>query len=167
MSVRLVGRTHEVATIEAEWSRAAAGEFRCVLVVGEPGVGKTRLTAEALRGRRPAPVVLSARGHSLGGAAAFGLWAEALERHLRIVPPAEVDRLWTGLVDDLSGLVLSIAARRPRRCDPDVPRTRLLEALAELLRPYGVVELVRTGRVAIPRGTKEPRLKPVTRKAIS
>jgi acetolactate synthase-1/3 small subunit len=41
-----------------------------------------------------------------------------------------------------------------------------LEALEELLRPYGVVELVRTGRVAIPRGSKEPRLKPVTRKAI-
>lgn len=39
-----------------------------------------------------------------------------------------------------------------------------LEALAELLRPYGVVELVRTGRVAIPRGTKAPRLKPVSRK---
>ena len=41
-----------------------------------------------------------------------------------------------------------------------------LEAFADLLRPYGVVELVRTGRVSIPRGTKEPRLKPVTRKAI-
>ena len=40
-----------------------------------------------------------------------------------------------------------------------------LEAFADLLRPYGVVELVRTGRVSIPRGTKEPRLKPVTRKA--
>jgi acetolactate synthase-1/3 small subunit len=42
-----------------------------------------------------------------------------------------------------------------------------LEGLEELLRPYGVIELVRTGRVAIPRGTKEARLKPVTRKAIS
>jgi acetolactate synthase I/III small subunit len=42
-----------------------------------------------------------------------------------------------------------------------------LEALAELLRPYGVIELVRTGRVAILRGSKEPRLRPVTRKAIS
>ena len=41
-----------------------------------------------------------------------------------------------------------------------------LDALAELLRPYGVVELVRTGRVAIARGSKEPKLKPVTRKAI-
>ena len=39
-----------------------------------------------------------------------------------------------------------------------------LEALADLLRPYGVVELVRTGRVAIQRGSKEPKLKPVTRK---
>jgi len=42
-----------------------------------------------------------------------------------------------------------------------------LEALADLLRPYGVVELVRTGRVAIPRGTKEPRLKPVRGKVVS
>ena len=39
-----------------------------------------------------------------------------------------------------------------------------VEALADLLRPYGVVELVRTGRVAIQRGSKEPKLKPVTRK---
>jgi acetolactate synthase-1/3 small subunit len=41
-----------------------------------------------------------------------------------------------------------------------------LQALTDLLRPYGVIELARTGRVAIPRGTKEPRLKPVSRKAI-
>lgn len=42
-----------------------------------------------------------------------------------------------------------------------------LDAFEELLRPYGVLELVRTGRVAVPRGSKEPRLKSVSRKAIS
>jgi acetolactate synthase-1/3 small subunit len=42
-----------------------------------------------------------------------------------------------------------------------------LEALEDLLRPYGVIELARTGRVAIPRGTKEPRLKSVQRKVVS
>lgn len=36
-----------------------------------------------------------------------------------------------------------------------------LHGLEDLLRPYGVVELVRTGRIAIARGTKAPKLKAV------
>lgn len=39
-----------------------------------------------------------------------------------------------------------------------------LHGLEDLLRPYGVVELVRTGRIAIARGTKAPRLKAVKNK---
>jgi DNA-binding CsgD family transcriptional regulator len=132
--VRLVGRTQEIAAIEAAWARAAAGEFRCVLIAGEPGEGKTRLTSEILGSRRPGPVVLSARGHALGATTAFGLWAEALERHFRSLPAAEVDRLCTGLIEDLGGLVLSIGARRAFSPAAAPPRPRLLEALAALLR---------------------------------
>lgn len=39
-----------------------------------------------------------------------------------------------------------------------------LHGLEDLLRPYGVVELVRTGRIAIARGTKAPKLKAVKNK---
>jgi class 3 adenylate cyclase len=46
-SFRFVGREVELALLRAAWERAAA-EARCelVTVVGEPGVGKSRLTAE-------------------------------------------------------------------------------------------------------------------------
>ena len=45
---RLVGRERELGTLREELRRATAGEFRCVVLVGEPGVGKTRLAGEVL-----------------------------------------------------------------------------------------------------------------------
>jgi phosphohistidine swiveling domain-containing protein len=45
----LVGRTAELGRILAAAQRAADGEGSAVLPVGEPGIGKSRLAAEALR----------------------------------------------------------------------------------------------------------------------
>jgi predicted ATPase/energy-coupling factor transporter ATP-binding protein EcfA2 len=44
----MVGRDEELALLLRQWREAAAGEGRAVLVVGEAGIGKSRL-AEALR----------------------------------------------------------------------------------------------------------------------
>jgi predicted AAA+ superfamily ATPase len=46
----LVGREEEIALLLRRWRRAAAGEGHVVLISGEPGIGKSRLTA-ALRER--------------------------------------------------------------------------------------------------------------------
>ena len=43
-----MGRREEMAALEAEFARAAAGEFRVVLLSGEAGVGKSRLGRELL-----------------------------------------------------------------------------------------------------------------------
>jgi DNA-binding SARP family transcriptional activator len=43
----LVGREPEVASLEAAWSAASAGQPSLMLVTGVPGIGKTRLLAEA------------------------------------------------------------------------------------------------------------------------
>src|SRR4051812_29281282 len=44
---RMQGRWDELAAIEEALSTAAKGSPRVVLVSGEPGIGKTRLAAEA------------------------------------------------------------------------------------------------------------------------
>ena len=42
----MVGRAAETARLTAHWERAGTGDAAVVLVVGEAGIGKTRLTAE-------------------------------------------------------------------------------------------------------------------------
>ncbi|HEX4248698.1 MAG TPA: AAA family ATPase [Pseudonocardia sp.] len=135
---RLVGRDAELAVARAETERAAGGEFRCLLVLGEAGVGKTRLARELLTGRVTG---LSARAYPLGGASEFGLWSEALEGQLRGLPAAEVSALCAGFLDDLAVLVRSVAAVRgqlgpadqPEVAVGEQPRSRLLAGLAALL----------------------------------
>ena len=46
----LVGRASELVLLERELERAVSGGCRLVTVVGEPGVGKSRLSAELLEG---------------------------------------------------------------------------------------------------------------------
>lgn len=42
-SLPMVGREAELAALQAHWQRAAAGHTRCALVIGEAGLGKSRL----------------------------------------------------------------------------------------------------------------------------
>lgn len=130
---RLVGRDLELEALEDELHVAAAGEFRCVLLTAEAGVGKTRLAAELAARHGEDVVVLSARAHPMGETAAFGLWAEALDGYLRSLEPREVSRLCGGLLDDLAGLLRSVAAVRGSVPDRPAPRTSLLEGIAVVI----------------------------------
>ncbi|MGH8973459.1 MAG: ATP-binding protein [Acidimicrobiia bacterium] len=128
-----VGREAELAELEAQWRLAAGGAFRCVLLVGEPGVGKTRLADEAGERHGSSATVLRARARPLSGTASFGLWAEALESHLRELPAEEVGRLCGGLVDVLASLLHSVAAVRGAVPHREPPRPRMLDSLGTLL----------------------------------
>ena len=131
---RLVGRAGENAELDKELRRAAAGEVCCVLLAAEPGLGKSRLTAELVSRHQRRTTGLVARGHPLGVTMSFGLWAEALERHLSQVHPDDVQRLCGGGLEDLSGLLGSVAAVRGGPPQHEAPRLRLLEGLTSLLR---------------------------------
>src|SRR5205807_17390 len=44
-----VGREDAREQLRTQWKRAASGERRVVLVAGEPGIGKTRISTELAR----------------------------------------------------------------------------------------------------------------------
>ncbi len=130
---RLLGRASEMAVLDGEQQRSVAGEFRCVLLSGDPGVGKTRLVSEFLARQEKSAPALLARAYPFSGTAAFGLWGEALDRYLRSLGTEEVSRLCGGFLDDLAGLLRSVARARGSAPDREPPRLRLLEGLAALL----------------------------------
>ncbi|MFN8030871.1 MAG: AAA family ATPase [Dermatophilaceae bacterium] len=51
--LRFVGRDAEIAVLRAAFDDSAGGRPRVVVVLGDLGVGKTRLVTEALRVVRP------------------------------------------------------------------------------------------------------------------
>ena len=122
-----------MTVLDGEKQRAVAGEFRCVLLSGDPGVGKTRLASEFLARQDKSTPTLLARAYPFSSTASFGVWGEALDRYLRSLTTEEVSRLCGGFLDDLAGLLRSVARARGSAPDQEPPRLRLLEGLAELL----------------------------------
>jgi DNA-binding CsgD family transcriptional regulator len=132
--LRLVGRGGELAQLDAELRRAIAGELRCVLLLADPGVGKTRLAAELINRHQRTIIALSARAYPLGATASFGLWVEAFERHLSRLPPAEIRALCGGVLDDLASVLRSVASVRGRLSSHETLHPRLVQGFAVLLR---------------------------------
>lgn len=128
----LVGRTADLGVLHAALRRARSGEAACILLSGAPGIGKTRLADEFVARCGDRVLALTARAHSLAGAHPFGLFVEALEGHLRQLPPVAVRALCGGLTDDVAAVLPSAAVAAggtPRRLPS---RPRVLEAMTVL-----------------------------------
>jgi predicted ATPase/class 3 adenylate cyclase len=83
----LVGRDREIAALDAEFRRAAAGtECRLVTLLGEAGVGKSRLIEEFTRRVGDEAMVLRGRCLPYGDGITFWPLAEVLRQAAGIVP---------------------------------------------------------------------------------
>jgi DNA-binding SARP family transcriptional activator len=110
-----VGRDAELDLLLREWSRSAAGASGTVLIVGEGGIGKTRLAGELARSARAAgALVLEARCYEA-------------ERSLFLQPVVE-------LVRSAAAVVPAEALRRAAG-DRGGPLARLVPELAPALQP--------------------------------
>ena len=79
LTAPLVGRDRELAALHEAWAQAVAGpECRLVCVVGEAGIGKTRLARELVRGVEGDATVLVGRCVSYGEGATYLPIAEVL-----------------------------------------------------------------------------------------
>jgi DNA-binding SARP family transcriptional activator/DNA replicative helicase MCM subunit Mcm2 (Cdc46/Mcm family) len=98
-----VGREQEVAALEGVLDRAAAGEAAYALLVGEPGIGKSRLVERvAQTATERGFVVATGRCAQDDGAPPLWPWSQALGdlgRHDGRPLDAEVERLLSGYAE--------------------------------------------------------------------
>jgi DNA-binding SARP family transcriptional activator len=134
----MIGRIDELIQLERTSRDAAQGQVHLVLVTGEPGIGKTRLVAEA-----------AARAHQDGALVLFGRcddehtlpyqpFVEALRQLLATQPPAQLRTVLGVWAPDLARLLPELADRLPTlppaiNAEPDTQRYRLLEGVAAVL----------------------------------
>ncbi len=78
----LIGRASELKALELELTLAHS-RGRVALIVGEPGIGKTRLLEEFVQRNRKHAIVLMSRGSPMSTASPFSVFVEAIESYLR------------------------------------------------------------------------------------
>ena len=84
----LVGRTHELTELDRAVERLADGEAGVVQLIGEPGIGKSRLLGElARRADERGHLVLDGRAAEFEQYVPFGLIMDALNDYLRTLEP--------------------------------------------------------------------------------
>ena len=132
------GRMDQLEVLTTAWKETAEGARRAVLVSGEPGIGKTRLVTEAVRGAHDrGSIVLWGRcDEDLG--APYGPFAEALRHYVLVTPPDQVRAEVGALGGELVRIVPDIASRVPGLAEPmatdaETERFRLFDAVADLL----------------------------------
>ncbi|MFO7562651.1 MAG: AAA family ATPase [Enhygromyxa sp.] len=90
----LVGRARELEALEQIVGRTAAGVGECVLLLGEPGIGKSRLADECGdRARAQGFTVTWGRCWETGGAPEFWPWTQVLRGLVRATDPRRIDAL--------------------------------------------------------------------------
>ncbi|MGH8902382.1 MAG: helix-turn-helix transcriptional regulator [Egibacteraceae bacterium] len=96
---RLVGRRAELARLDTVIAGLRAEGPKVVEIVGDPGIGKTRLLAAlSARARRAGQLVLTGRAAELERETPFGVVVEAIDDHLASVEPRLLERIGADLL---------------------------------------------------------------------
>jgi eukaryotic-like serine/threonine-protein kinase len=135
-----VGREAELAELRAGLESALAGRGRLFLLVGEPGIGKSRLADELIRyaGGRGARV-LAGRCWEAGGAPAYWPWTQSLRAYVRTVEPQALQSQLGAGAPELTQIVPELrdilpALPEPSSVESEGARFQLFDATAEFLR---------------------------------
>jgi predicted ATPase/DNA-binding CsgD family transcriptional regulator len=130
----LIGRSAEMNQLTAQLDRAARGQGCALFLVGEAGIGKTRLAQEALiLAREQGFLILEGPAYALEGRLAYAPILAAFGPFLRRLDSPHQARLVSGL-PDLGQLFTDLHLPAPLPLgDPTLEKTRLFEAVARLL----------------------------------
>ena len=135
-----VGRQRELGELRAALEESLGGRGRLAMLVGEPGIGKTRTAQEladfaVTRGAH----VLWGRCHEQPGMPPFWPWLQAIRSYVRHQQPDRL-RSETGPgAADIAEIVPELLERFPEiqpppTVEPDQARFRLFDSLATFLK---------------------------------
>lgn len=135
-----VGRDGELAELRAGLDSVSNGEGRVFLIGGEPGIGKTRLSAElaseaCARGAK----VCWGRCWESGGAPTYWPWVEVLRQILRTSDKADLDGIGrhagylVQLIPEFAESLGTTSDAGPSPADPESARFFLFDAIGTLL----------------------------------
>jgi DNA-binding CsgD family transcriptional regulator len=135
-----VGRHRELGELKASLEDALSGMGRLIMLVGEPGIGKTRTAQElATYARLRGAQVLWGRCHEERGMPPYWPWVQAIRSYVR---DHNADRLrsemGTGAVD-IAEIVFDVRERLPGLkppppLEPDQARFRLFDSITSFLK---------------------------------
>ena len=135
----LVGRSAELALLSRTIDEAAKGAGRSVFLVGEGGIGKTRLaTAAAERAAKRGWTVAIGRSYPVETGVPYALFSDALLPLVRKLEPATLTVLTRGGAAELGYLFPSLGASGDRErasagADPSEVKARLLWNFTQFL----------------------------------
>jgi len=134
-----VGRQAEYETMLKKLAEARNSRGSVILLAGEPGIGKTRLTEEFCEHASSGATVIRGNCYEGDVSAPFGPWAEALRSLIEQTPDAGLrDTLGPG-APDIAVMMPEIRRRIPDleespKLDPESERARLFESIGDFLR---------------------------------
>jgi DNA-binding SARP family transcriptional activator len=134
-----VGRDVQLAELAEGLEEALGGRGRLFLLVGEPGIGKSRLAEEVVgRARARGARVLFGRCWEAGGAPAYWPWLQALRAYVRDSDPNALRAELGPGAADVAQIVPELRQRFPDLPEPpsiesEGARFRMFDATAEFL----------------------------------
>src|SRR4051794_9360417 len=109
-SEHLVGRAEELGTFDQLLAELESGASATIALVGEPGIGKTRLLAElAARSDALGQLVLTGSASELERDLPFWVFVDALEEYVQALDPRVLNSLDDDVRTELARVFPSLA----------------------------------------------------------
>ncbi|CAN5520511.1 hypothetical protein BH23CHL2_BH23CHL2_28450 [soil metagenome] len=135
-----VGRSEELGALQRALERVIGDQGEIILVAGEPGIGKTRISEEFLRYASAQGVrTLWGRCYEGDGAPAYWPWVQVVRSYLDGRSNAELQKVMGPGAADIARIVPELRQRLPDLedpppLDPDGERFRLFDSMTTFLK---------------------------------